>query len=591
MTRSDRRSFHLAAGTALAVGGRKAFFPLMPSSNPAPAVSSKPGRDLWLLTLLGALLYGFGLGGYPLSNPDEARYAEIPREMMANADFVTPRLDGVKYFEKPPLVYWLVAGSQWLFGPGEAAARAVPAAFAILGVLLLYGTVRRLHGREAAWWSSVVLATSLLYFAHARILLLDGVVSALIMAVLCFFALAVREPAGPVRRWLFLGLYASAALATLAKGLIGFLLPGGVMFFWLLCFNQWRRLLPMHLLGGILLFLAIAAPWHLLVASRNPEWAWFYFVHEHWLRFTTTTHGRYQPWWFFLPVVVFGFFPWTGFLWRGLRLAVAGGWRERCARADAWFPLVWAGFILLFFSVSDSKLVPYILPVFPPLAWLIGRAIADLRANDDVRSWRGPIAGSAAIVGLLGAAYILILTSPGTISAPHTVIALRPLVWPVAIALPAAALASWWLIRRNRPGVALAALGAAGGLLYYTLVLAAPTIARSSTKDLAAIVVREADTDDLVFCYHEFFHDFTYYARRTVGLVGGESELELFLDADARRSGNFVTDAEFEKLWTGSRSIFLIARPEDLPKLRAKPGFRVRVLGEEPGHLLLTNHF
>jgi hypothetical protein len=131
----------------------------------------------------------------------------------------------------------------------------------------------------------------------------------------------------------------------------------------------------------------------------------------------------------------------------------------------------------------------------------------------------------------------------------------------------------------------------ASGLLYYTLVVASPVISRSSTRELARIVVREADADDLVLHYHEFFHDFTYYAGRTVGLVGGESELELFLDADARRNGNFITDAEFEKLWTGRRTIFLIARPEDLPKLREKPGFRVRVLGEEPGHLLLTNHF
>jgi len=413
----------------------------------------------------------------------------------------------------------------------------------------------------------------------------------LISAVLCCFALAVREPAGSTRRWLFYGLYASAALATLAKGLIGFLLPGAVMFFWLLGFNQWRRLLPMHLPTGILLFLAIAAPWHLLVASRNPEWAWFYFVHEHWLRFTTTTHGRYQPWWFFLPVVALGFFPWTGFLWRAVRRAMAGGWRERFARADNWFPLVWAGFIFLFFSASDSKLVPYILPVFPPLAWLIGRLIADLRAKDDVRLWRGPIAGSAAFVGLLGIAFIVILARPATINAPHKVIELRPLVWPLAIVLPGAAAAGWWLLRRNRPGVALAGLMAASGLLYYTLALASPIIARSSTKELARIVAREADADDLVFCYHEFFHDFTYYARRTVGLVGGDSELELFLDPVARDRGGFITDAAFERLWTGPRTIFLIARPEDLPKLRAKPGFNVRVLGEEPGHLLLTNHF
>ena len=561
-----------------------------PSSVGDHQASSRLGLDLLWLTLLCVLLFGAGLGRSTLNNPDEARYAEIPREMLATGDFVTPRLNGVKYFEKPPLVYWLVAGSLQVFGPGETAARAVPAIFGTLGVLLLYGTVRRLHGRDAARWAAFVLASSVLYLAHARILLVDMVVSVLISTVLCCFLLAVSEPAGPRRRWLLYGLYASAALATLAKGLIGFLLPGAVMFFWLLLFHQWRRLRPLYLPTGLLIFAIIAVPWHLLVAQRNLEWTWFYFVHEHWLRFTTTTHGRYEPWWFFLPIVIFGVFPWTGFLFHGVRQAVAGGWRLRTTHAANWFPLLWAGLILLFFSASKSKLIPYVLPVFPPLAWLMGRAIAELRTKADPFSWRGPLRVSAILAALLGTGLLVVVLKPGLIKSPEQLVQLRPLVWPAALALLAGGFICWRLARWNRPAAALTAILAASGILYTTLVRASPVVAHPSTKSLAEIVTREAGANALVLHYHEFFHDFTYYARRTVGTVAAESELEIFLDADAQRSGRFMAEADLQKLWAGPRQIFLVSRRRELTALQQQPWFHAKAVGETPGHILFSNH-
>ena len=280
------------------------------------------GRDLLLLGLVCAVLFGLRLGSSPLPNPDESRYAEIPREMLATGDWVTPRLNGVNYFEKPPLVYWLVAASQKVFGPGEWAARAVPALFALGGVLLTYGAARRLHGRNAGLAAGLILATSLLYFALARILLLDMVVSVLMSTALFCFILGVQEPAGARRRWLFYALYASMALATLTKGLIGFLVTGAVMFLWLLVCNQWHRLRPLYLPTGALLFLALAAPWHVLAARHNPTWLHRYFVYEHWERFTSTAASRPGPWWYFVPVALLGLFPWTGFLWGALRAAL-----------------------------------------------------------------------------------------------------------------------------------------------------------------------------------------------------------------------------------------------------------------------------
>jgi 4-amino-4-deoxy-L-arabinose transferase-like glycosyltransferase len=306
------------------------------TDHPGPAPDSASWRrDLLLLTLAFGALYFALLGGNALSNPDESRYSEIPREMLATGDFVTPKLNGVNYFEKPPLLYWAVAACFAVFGQNEWAARIMPALSGLFGVLLTYAAARRLHGRAAGVASAIVLGSSLLFFALSRLLILDMAVSMLMCATLFCFILGVREAPGARRRWLFYGLYASAALATLTKGLIGFLVTGAVMFLWLLVFNQWKRLRPLHLPSGIALFLAIALPWHLLAAQRNPTWAEFYLIHEHFTRFTTTVHGRYEPWWYFIPIVALGIFPWTGFFWNATREALADAVEDADAYAES----------------------------------------------------------------------------------------------------------------------------------------------------------------------------------------------------------------------------------------------------------------
>ena len=171
---------------------------LFPDRTPPP-----PWRDALLLLLAFGALYFFRLGSYPLSNPDEGRYAEIPREMLATGDWVTPRLNGVNYFEKPPLVYWATAVMEKIFGQNEWAVRAVPVLFALWGVLITYAAGRRLHGREAGLLAAIVLGTSLLWFVVGHIPLLDTAVSVLMAQALFAFLLGVREPAGATRRGLF----------------------------------------------------------------------------------------------------------------------------------------------------------------------------------------------------------------------------------------------------------------------------------------------------------------------------------------------------------------------------------------------------
>lgn len=547
-------------------------------------------RDVVVLALIFGALLAFRLGSAPLANPDEGRYAEIPREMVASGDWVTPRLDGVPYFEKPPLAYWMVAACEEVLGPSEWSVRLAPALFALGGILATYGAARRIYGRDAGFWAAVILGTSLLYLALGHLLLIDVPLAALMGATLFCFILGVREEPGAARRLLFYGLYASSALATLTKGLEGFLVTGAVMFLWLLVFNQWGRLRPFYLPSGIALFLAIAAPWHLLVASRNPGWAHFYFVYEHWERFTDKGHGRYQPFWFFAPIVVLGFFPWTGFLWSAFREALAGGWARRRQNADAWFFATWAAFIFLFFSASQSKLVTYILPVFPPLAVLTGRWLAAALARPDAFArMRVGLRAFGFLSGLLAAALCVAVLKPGLIRDPQQAKALAPYAFVIAAILCVGGIRA--LVPRGDSGARGAAIAMTATLAFMVGILsyAMPIIDQRSTKDLAEVAKELVRPGDKIYCYHGFFHDFTYYCGSVVGLVDYRDELELqFLDP-AERKERFIDDAQLRREWAGPGRVFLVSRIRDAAPLFADGGFHYHILAAGPHHYLFSN--
>ena len=564
-----------------------------PAESPAPNNNTGISYDLGCLALLVGLLFFFNLGNTSLANPDEGRYAEIPREMLASGDWVTPRLNGVNYFEKPPLVYWLIAGSQIIFGRNEWAIRAVPALFALGGVLLTYAAARALRGRLAGLLSASVLATSLIYFGIARIVILDMTVSVLMSAALFCFILGVREAPGSRRRWLFYALYTSMALATLTKGLIGFLVTGAVMFLWLLVFNQWRRLLPLYLPTGVVLFLGIASPWHVLAALQNPTWAHRYFVYEHWQRFFENVASRPGPWYYYIGIVLAGLIPWVGFLWPALRDGVRGGWAAREKNADTWFLVTWVGFIFFFFSVNHSKLPPYILPVFPALAVLIGTWLAQRWTESDAAQLRTGFRIFSSVCGLLSLALCAIVFLPQAQAKAHLqpaqALLLRPYTLGLAVVLILGGGLVPWLAKTRRTSAALIALTTTMAVFYLLVTFAQPLFQKAGTKDLALIVRGRAQPGDRVVHYHDFFHDFTFYAERVVDVVAAKGEIELEEDPAAIAGDRFMDDAEFRRRWAGPVRIWVVAQKDATAKLFADPSFRYYLLDESRSHCLFSN--
>lgn len=335
-------------------------------------------RRAWMLLILLMAAVWFGNLEYrKLVRPDEGRYAEIAREMAASGDWITPRLNGIKYFEKPALQYWITAGAYRLFGEHHWTARLWSALAGFLGIFFAAFAATRLFGREAGLLSAAVLGSSLLYTLIAHMNSLDMGMTFFMGSALMSFLLAQQDGASkPANRlWMHVA-WAALAFSVLSKGLMGIVLPGAVIVLYTLIerdFGLWKRL---HLFSGIALFMAIAAPWFIAVSIANPEFFHFFFIHEHFERFLTKTHGRYEPWWWFIPVLAAGILPWLITLIDSL----AHAWKVEPAAQQHFKPkrflLIWAVFIFVFFSLSGSKLASYILPIFPALALLIGEHLS-----------------------------------------------------------------------------------------------------------------------------------------------------------------------------------------------------------------------
>lgn len=361
-------------------------------------------RDLSVIFILFGILY-LGLSfTRPLASPDEGRYVEIPREMVATGDWVTPRLNGMPYFYKPPMFYWMQAAIIKNAGISRVSARAANSLMAVLGICATYCAARALYGRKAGIASAAVLGTSLLYYALGQIVTLDMTVSVFMSAALFCFIVAIKR-SGIWRGALILGFFLACAFAVLSKGLIGALIPGAVVFLYAVSVGPvsfLKSLKPSDAAWGALgiaLFFAVVAPWHILAAMANPafenaegmlskKWDgqgffWYYFIHEHILRYVDAdTSMRNQPFWFFFVFAPIGLIPWLFVLPQSLCDAMKGGWKNlRGNNSPMLFFGVWVLFVILFFSFSKSKLVPYIIPIYPALAVVVGVWLAKVWEN------------------------------------------------------------------------------------------------------------------------------------------------------------------------------------------------------------------
>ena len=510
----------------------------------------------------------------PLFNPDEGRYAEIPREMLAGGDWVIPHLNGLAYIEKPPLQYWATAAALAVFGHGEFAARFYTACCALATLGAVWLVARRLWQAAAAWRAAAVLSSMVLFVTLGQLLTLDMSLTFYMTLSLAGFLLAQQGPTGSdalapspspwrsrQRRWMLVA-WAAAALGVLTKGLVAAAIPAAVLLLYSAYsrdFSPWRRL---HAAAGLPLFLAIAIPWHWIAALRMPEFLQFFFVHEHFARYLTPSADREEVWWFFAAVFALGSIPWT---LPALRV-VAVGWRRRAPRGQfdpLLFLWIWVVFTCLFFSLSDSKLIPYILPAMPGLALLVAASPAQAQRRDvwvtAVLTLVAAVAAGAA--GLFGPRLLALNDR-----SPYFSLLAKPLA-EIAALLAVSGLFVL-LERRRDPTRAAVLLGVGWCLTGLLLMRAAGAVAPLYSGVTLARAVGAVPHDVPAYSIGLYDQTLPYYWQHTFKLVAFRGELDFGL---RRNPGAEIPSvAEFVAEWRGLQDGYAVMEKNMFDDLTAK---------------------
>jgi 4-amino-4-deoxy-L-arabinose transferase-like glycosyltransferase len=501
-------------------------------------------RALPLALLALALLAWFGtLGFRDLIHPDEGRYAELSRQMLASGDWLTPRLNGLLYFEKPPLQYWASAAAFAVFGHTDFAARLWPGLAGALAVLALWWSARRVAGPTVALYAACVLGSCVWWLGNSHFINLDTTLSASLALALLGFWVGQRDDAGPRERRVAMAIaWLAMGLAVLAKGLVGIVLPAAA----LVAYVLWQRdLLPLRRLNwtaGPLIFALVAAPWFVAVSRVNPDFAHFFFIEQHFHRYLTHTH-RPGPWWYFVPILLVGLLPWTTLLPGALR----AGWQRVPGRFQGnRMLLAWCVAIFVFFSASGSKLPSYILPIFPALALLVGQHLQRLGS--------GRLAAHALAIALIALAGGIGLAgvaggwfgrqpdfSPQELRYRDWILAGLGII--AVFAVGAAVLA-----RRGRATAAVVALAFSGLTGTQVVLLGHQTLAaQKSARQLAAQLAPALPPGAAVFSVSHYDQTLPYYLGRPVTLVNWVDEFATGQRLEPGRS--LRTEDEFAALW------------------------------------------
>ena len=557
---------------------------------------------LWLLlaVCLTSLFYQLGTAG--LFEPDEGRNAEKAREILLLNDWVTPHEDFFPVLDKPMFFYWLIAISYKAFGVNEWAARlaSVLAALGCFALVYRFALIR--WGPWEALWSGLILISGVEFFILSRIVIFDMSLTFCITLALYSFYEAAHADQTMRRRIYCVLMYGGLAVGTLIKGLVGLIIPGLIIFFYLLADNRWSILRTVYLIPGALLFLALVSPWYLLAEARNAGFLRYYLWDEHFGRFATTIFDREQPWYFFLGVVVVGFLPWSV-----LFPSVIKRYWSQSLDGRRIFLLSWSIVPLIFFSLSSSKVAHYILPIFPPLSILTATTLTGMFQNRGYNLKR-PLAFFWVLQSLIILYLGLGLIWPSILPAQIRD-SLAPMAWSIAgyamiclaflIALAWDKAAKFW--QSQSTVFAVHAIGAFFFLILLAQIMVAISRNRSAEK-IAGAVPGRADAETQVVLYDTYLMGMPFYLRAQTPLWvvthanKKKTVLGNFYVATNRawpdtRWGKALFDlVEFREVWgKKDRPLLIIVKQKNIPRMEKEIGASPRRLTTIDEYVLMSN--
>jgi 4-amino-4-deoxy-L-arabinose transferase-like glycosyltransferase len=538
---------------------------------------------VWTLALFFCFIWFYALDARILVPTDEGRYAEMAREMEATGDWVTTRLNGIKYFEKPPLQVWMTALTFELFGLGEWQARFWTGLCGLIGIAAVGYTGRKVFGGRVGFDAALILGSSLLWAMLGHINTLDMGLSAMMALALCGLLVAQHNDAtGNEQRNGMLVCWAGMALAVMSKGLIGVVLPGAVLFIYTFVSRDWMIWKRLHAGWGLVVFFVITTPWFVLVSIDNPEFLQFFFIHEHFQRFFSKIHHRAGPIYYFVPLLVLGMVPWLGLLlqgfWQGVRNRGSGFQPEKML-------LVWAAFIFFFFSVSSSKLPSYILPIFPAIALLIACTLRNVTQRALAIN-----AGILIAIGLAGLATFNRIP-PLAKSAFELPLYTAYAPWVAAAAAIAVVGGALAFFARRHTERSVLVIALTGYLAGQCVMLGHDPLGRFAAGiDLVPAVQAEMTPQTHMYMVNRYEQALPFYLERTMTLVAHADEMEFGL---SQQPELWIPDLEvFVAQWTArfgtrAREIAII-HPDTYRDLKQR-GMPMRVIASDPRRVIVSN--
>ena len=543
--------------------------------------------SLGLLLFTAALLFFMDLGGLPLLEPDEGRNAEVGREMLVSGDWITPHFNGFAALDKPAVYFWMVAASLKTFGVSQGAARVPSALMAVATLLLVWFLARRIHGDSAGLRAGLVFAACPLALVLAREVIFDMTLTFFVTVAMVAFWLA--EESDFRRPWFDVMMFAAMGVAVITKGFVGILIPLIATLIYEAVRGRAREWLRLRWGWGLLIFLAVALPWFIAVSVRNPDFPRYAFWNESLKRFVTGAARRGGGIFYFIPVFLGGFFPWSLFLLLacGQRLR---RWRELKQEAGrpVLFLLSWAAWVFVFFTLSHSKLPTYFLPAIVPLSILMGLVWQEVGKEAQARPPDWLTAGFALLLGL---GVIVAAASQSWIFStlqvrlarkfqPQVIELIQPSLLYSGLILGAIGFLGRRLAAQERGRAGAIATFALAAVIVPSLVLRwyAPLelLAQSdSSRRLASTILASPERDSPIFGYYYFRNSLPFYLQRPVGLLSVEwgemtSNYQVAHQAEARRAGDhpgngvLVTLPEFIALKKSNLRPILVMVPNRL---------------------------